>query len=350
MQNSRKKLCIGIGLGLLGVSLTAGILVIRQKPQKEAVEESIKVGMTVYEGKDVFVSNTLECIEYYMDVLKAHTGLKIDFEAQDGQHNQETQNEQIETFIKEGYDVIIVNTVEREEAGSIIDKVQKAGIPTIFFNREPVPQDMQKWESLYYVGSSAQQAGKMQGEILIEAIEKGLEVDKNKDGKIQYVMLEGEYGHQDAILRTYYCIKTLEDRGFVMANVATDTAGWRRELGKAKMEEWLEAYSGQIEVVLANNDEMALGAIEALGDQVIPVIGVDGIEDAKEAIREGKMIGTVWNNSDEQARCIVAKIDELLTGGRGGLVVETEEEQGYFWVGHQKITQENVNALKNVTD
>lgn len=332
--------------------LLAGLLVGKQSKKKENKEE-IKIGITLYNAQDVFVSNTLESIYYYIEEIKKETGLNIRVEAVDSKHDQELQNNQIDTFIEEGYDIIIANTVEREEAARIIDEVQKAQKPIIFFNREPVPQDMKKWEKSYYVGSSAQQAGTMQGEILADAIEKGLKVDKNKDGKLQYVMIEGEYGHQDAILRTYHCIKVLEDRGFQMDNLATDTGMWRKEEGKAKMNEWLELFGQEIEVVFSNNDEMALGAIEALQaygyfkeGKTIPVVGVDGIDEALQAVENGLMIGTVLNDSDEQAKCIVSKIYEIITGEKGNYSPSTVEQANYFWVDHRKITKENINTVK----
>ena len=336
MQGNGKKLYRVLVIGLLSVCLIVGVL-IRKQSKEEVVKEPIKVGMTLYNAEDVFVSNTWERISYYIEELRKQKGLDITIEAVDSKHNQELQNEQIDSFIREGYDIIIANTVEREEASMIIDKVQSAQIPIIFFNREPVPQDMKKWEKIYYVGSSAEQAGAMQGEILADAMDKGLSVDKNKDGKIQYVMIEGEYGHQDAILRTYHCIKKLEERGFQMENVATDTGMWRKEEGKAKMSEWLENFGNKIEVVLANNDEMALGAIEALkvegyfqNGKAMPVIGVDGIDTALGAIKADLMLGTVLNDSDEQAKCIVAKIFELSTGEKGVYILNTVEEETIF--------------------
>ncbi len=345
MQARGKKLCIIFGGTILGIALIGGIMIKKQSAAK-IKQRDIKVGMTLYNANDVFIKNTCDYLKEYIRELNEEKEMNIQFEAIDSKHSQELQNRQIDTFIKEEYDIIIANTVEREEASTIIDKAHLAGFPLIFFNREPVPQDMQKWDKIYYVGSSAQQAGTLQGEILAGAIEKGLEVDKNKDGKLQYVMIEGEYGHQDAILRTYHCIRELEGRGFIMENLATDTGMWRKEKGKDKMTEWLNIYGDQIEVVMANNDEMALGAIEALkaygyfkDGKTIPVVGVDGISEAIEAIEKGEMIGTVFNDSAEQARCIVSKIYELITGERDGYPVETEEEANYFWVDHKKMTK-----------
>lgn len=352
VYGGNKKYILIIGIVLVTLGVTTGIT-IKNNHQTSQKESVIKVGMTLYDGKDIFVSNTWQDIQSYIEQLNSEQGTNIAIEAADSKHDQTLQNQQIDDFISKGYDILIANTVERQDASTIIDKAQAAGIPLIFFNREPVPQDMKKWDQIYYVGSKAERAGSMQGEILADAMENGLKVDKNNDGKIQYVMLEGEYGHQDAILRTYYCIKVLEERGFKMDNLATDTALWKRDVGKERMLGWLNQYEGQIEVVLANNDAMALGAIDALEEtgymkdkKWIPVIGVDGIDEALKAIETGKMIGTVLNDSDEQARCIASKIYELITKEVSPLPLTTKEANHYFWAEHKKITKENLNMIK----
>lgn len=350
---NRKKFYRILAILLLGVALLGVFLERYYFSALKKEKKAIKVGITLYDATDSFISNTKDNIEYYIQKIEEETGSAIVLDIVDGQNNQEVQNRQIDTFIREGYDVIVANIVDRSAASTIIDKVKEAQIESIFFNREPVPQDMKKWDKLYYVGSSASEAGRMQGEILVEAIKKGMLVDKNNDGKIQYVMLEGEYGHQDAILRTYHCISVLEENNFKMDNLATDTGRWRRTEAKDKMAQWLEAFDGEIELVLSNNDEMALGAIAALKEKGyfteekwMPILGVDGIEEALGAIEEGFMVGTVYNNSDEQARSIVAKIYEIIEGSKPALLLQTEEKDNYFWVKHNKITKENTDIVK----
>ncbi|MEG0319746.1 MAG: galactose ABC transporter substrate-binding protein, partial [Niameybacter sp.] len=272
----------------------------------------------------------------------------------DSAHDQKLQNQQISSWIETGYDLLIVNMVEREDASMIIDKAQNANVPLIFFNREPVPQDIARWKKIAYVGSRAEEAGIIQGKMLADALDEGLEVDKNQDSKIQYVMLEGEYGHQDAILRTYYCIKTLEERGYIMDNLATDTALWQRDAGKEKMLEWYERFGDKIEVVMANNDEMALGAIEVLKEkgyfqegQMIPVLGVDGLDEALKAMEEGTLLGTVLNDAKEQARCILYKAYDLLELPISDtLVPETQTDSQYLWVRHIPLKNNTLEDKK----
>ena len=135
-------------------------------------------------------------------------------------------------MIDAGCDVLCVNLVDRTAPYRIIRMARNENIPVIFFNREPVKEDLMQWDKLYYVGCDAEQSGIMQGEIAAEYINSHPEVDKNEDGKIQYVLLEGEAGHQDAISRTEYSVKTLMKNDVSLEKLSyqlrTGTGGRRR--------------------------------------------------------------------------------------------------------------------------
>ena len=92
----------------------------------------------------------------------------------------------------------------------IIDAAKEKDIPIIFFNREPVEEDMRRWDKLYYVGGKAKQSGELKGELAADLIKVNPQADRNNDGKIQYVILEGEMGHQDAIIRTESVVESLK--------------------------------------------------------------------------------------------------------------------------------------------
>lgn len=300
----------------------------------QQAKKQIKIGVAIYDANDSFIESVYEMIGKYARKEEESGEVEITLELVSGENNQQIQNSQIETLINEGYDAIAVNIVDRAQASTIIDKAHRANIPLVFFNREPVPQDMAIWENVYYVGAKAEQSGKLQAELLMNAIDQGVEVDRNKDGIIQYIMLEGEPGHQDAILRTYYSIKILEENNYKTENIASDTGMWRKEEAKQKMMQWLEEFGDEVEVVIANNDAMALGAIEALEEKgyfekenKIQVIGVDGMEEALIAIKAGKMLGTVFNNADKQGEAILAKIYTMVIGKEPKNIVNAEYDQ-----------------------
>lgn len=322
----------------------------------EAVKSNnneIKIGIVVYNGKDPFIKSICESIEEYKIEKEESSKVNIRIDVIDGEDNQQIQNQKIEEVFKEGYDALAVNLVDRAQASSVIDKAKEKDIPLVFFNREPVPQDMGKWDKVYYIGSKADQAGKIQGQILLDAIENGLDVDKNKDGIIQYVMIEGEQGHQDAILRSYHSIKILEDNQIKTENLATDTGSWKRSIANEKMQNWIAEYGDNIEVVMANNDEMALGAINALeevgfyteGGKMV-ILGVDGLQEGLEAIENGKMLGTVYNNAEVQGKYIFDTLYELAIGIESYNMKEKFDEEKYLWAPHEMINIENVKEYK----
>lgn len=133
-----------------------------------------------------------------------------------------------------------------------------------------------------------------------------IRVDLNKDGQIQFVLLKGEPGHPDAEARTTYVIKELNDKGIKTEQLQLDTAMWDTAQAKDKMDAWLSGpNANKIEVVIANNDAMAMGAVEALkahNKSSIPVFGVDALPEALALVKSGALAGTVLNDANNQAK------------------------------------------------
>lgn len=315
-------------------------------------KKEIKIGVALYKFDDTFISSVKDAINEISDEKSKETGEKITINAVDGQGQQATQNDQVDTFITQGYDVIAVNMVDRTAASVIIQKAQAAGIPVVFFNREPVAEDMAKWDQLYYVGAKAEESGTIQGEVAADYFKANPDADKNKDGKIQYVILEGEPGHQDALLRTEYSIKALEAAGFQVDKLASDTALWQRANGQEKMAAWISAFGDKIELVLANNDDMALGAIEALkaagylsDGKFIPVIGVDATAPAKDSLKAGLLYGTVLNDARGQGKGIFDIAYALAKKENPAEKVQGITDGKYLWIPYQKVTKENVDKF-----
>lgn len=212
---------------------------------------------------------------------------------------------------------------------------------------------MESYDKVWYVGAKAEQSGTLSGEIIADYFKAHKEADKNGDGTIQYVMLQGEPGHQDATLRTEYSVKAIEEAGFKTEKLAADTAMW----DKAKATDLMKAFlTGQgidkIEAVICNNDDMALGAIEALkaegynkGDaaKFMPVVGVDATAPALEAMKDGSLLGTVLNDADNQGKATV-KVAATAVAGK-----EINEENvgypvtdgKYIWIDYVKVTSDN---------
>ena len=242
--------------------------------------------------------------------------------------------------------MLCVNLVDRADPSEIIDLAREQNVPIIFFNREPVAEDLMQWDGLYYVGAEAEESGRMQGELAADMIRADSEIDKNHDGKIQYVVLEGEEGHQDAIIRTETVVETLIGQGIELEKLSNQIANWNRAQAENRMEQLLGQYHSQIELVLANNDDMALGAIDAYKklnrtEAGMPVFfGIDGTDAGLKAVVDSELAGTVYNDKDGQAEAM-AKLAAALVTGEGMDEIQFREGK-YIYVPYSKVTLENV--------
>ena len=274
---------------------------------------NIKIGVAVYDQYDTFISQLVEqfnqCAAEMSDSADSNISVKI--EVYNAGKSQTTQNDQVKNMLEQECDVICVNLVDRTEPVTIIDMAEKQDVPVIFFNRELVEQDLERWDRLYYVGASALQSGILQGEMAADLFQKDPSVDKDEDGVFQYVVLEGEMDHQDAIVRTEYAINTITEQGVSVEKLGYGIANWNRGQAQTKMTQMIEQYGDAIELVLANNDDMALGAIDAykaaeIDQEEWPAIfGIDGTDVGKTALNKGELKGTVYNDKEGQAEAML---------------------------------------------
>ena len=312
---------------------------------------TVRVGVCLYQQDDTFISTVLQNLEQLAQEEEQARGIKLNLSTADARSNQTSQNEQVDRFLSQGCDILCVNIVDRTAASIIIDKAQAADTPVVFFNREPVEEDLSRWSGAYYVGSKADRAGILQGQIVVDAWYAGAAaLDRSGDGVLQYVMLEGEQGHQDALLRTEYSIKTLSTAGIPTEKLANDTANWNRGQASSKMAQWLGQYGGQIEAVFANNDDMALGAIDAcldagLEEDELPfIVGVDATPPALEALNAGTLKGTVLNDAAGQAQTMLRLACALAAGETPGDTV-TLDSGKYAWLDYTTVTRENLTEF-----
>lgn len=308
----------------------------------------IKIGVFLYTKDDTFISTLQSNLEKTARSKEISDNLKIVINSFDGKGNQTVQNEQISKCLEQNYDVLCINLVDRTVAAPIVDKAKTANIPIVFFNREPVKEDIERWEKVYYVGADAKNSGIKQGEIVVDMYNSGkYNLDKNGDGKIQYVMLEGEQGHQDSLLRTEYSIKTITNAGIQLEKLATETANWQRSQGASKTSQFIEQFGNDIELVLSNNDDMALGAIDAFASEnlEIPVIvGVDCTTPAVEELRNGRLSGTVFGDFKGQAKSIIDLSCALALGKNPKDYVELENGR-YVMHPYIGVTMENLYKI-----
>ncbi|MCI8690084.1 MAG: galactose ABC transporter substrate-binding protein [Oscillibacter sp.] len=319
---------------------------------EDGEDGSLRLGVSLYTQDDTFISALAQDLEQLVQEEESRIGQKITLLISDSRHNQTAQMGQVDRFLARRCDVLCVNLVDRTAAAVLVDKAEAEGVPLIFFNRQPVDEDIQRWGQTYYVGASAQESGTLQGELVLDAWRNAPERwDRSGDGVLQYVMLEGEPGHQDSLLRTEYTIQAITDGGVEVERLARDTANWNRAQASARIALWLEEFGTQIEVILSNNDDMALGAIDALRETDRPledwplIVGIDATAPALEAVAAGQLYGTVHNDGRGQARAMLNLALALYNGEDPAGAVDLVDGH-YVWLPYRTVTQENLSAFR----
>ena len=312
-----------IALVLAAVMMMGVVSLVSAEPAK------LNIGVAIYKYDDNFMTLYRTELDRYLKEL-GHNVTVVD-----GKGDQAEQNNQIDTFIAQGMDVLIINLVQSSAAATIIEKVKTAGIPTIFINREPVEEDMQLWDKITYVGADARQSGTFQGEIIAATENKG---DFDGNGTVDYVMIVGDPENVDAQYRTQFSIKALEDAGLKVNKLFEQRGDWAQEKGQEISANALAQFGDQIDVIFANNDGMALGAIQSIESagrvvgKDIYLVGVDALPEVVQLVMEGKVTGTVLNDHISQSHTAA---DVALKAAAG----ETLEKN--YTVDYVKVTQEN---------
>lgn len=227
------------------------------------------------------------------------------------------QNDQVDVMLARGVQALAINLVDPAAAPSIISKAKIDDVPVVFYNKEPSAAALASYDKAYYVGTDSKESGVIQGDLIAQHWKANKSWDKNGDGVLQYVMLKGEPGHPDAEARTTYSVKQINENGIKTEELHMDTGMWDTAMAKDKMDAWLSGPNGsKIEVVIANNDGMAMGAIEALrgAGQKIPVFGVDALAEALALVKSGEMAGTVLNDATSQAKATFELARNLAEG------------------------------------
>ena len=306
------------------------------------------ISVLYYTYSDTYISSVRSAMD------KALKELKLGYHNYDAAGNQTTQTEQVDTAITKGARLLLVNVVDTgsdDAASAIIGKAKEAKIPVVFFNRSVDEEVIKSYEKCYFVGTDYEEAGKIQGELIGNyLVENYNKLDINGDGKISYVLFKGQQGNLEAESRTVEAVRVTNeilakagkppisfyDKNNTQGYLVDQNGTWSNAAANNHMKTVLSAYSeagkNMVELVIANNDEMALGALAALeeagynkeGGRYIPVFGVDATEGAKAKIESGSMTGTVKQDGELMAKTI-AKLAENLILDRGAFDGISEE-------------------------
>ena len=312
------------------------------KPDMEGVDvDNAKIGISIYQFTDNFMTlYRTELVRYLTEDLGFNPDNVI---VQDGKNDQAEQTNQINNFITDQVDVMILNLVQSSSAPQVTDMCNEAGIPVVYINRQPDETESDRWASdglkATYIGADARQSGTFQGEEILETENKG---DINGDGKVSYIMVQGDPENIDAQYRTEYSIKALTDAGVEVDELLLQRGDWDQAKGQQIVQDALTQYGDDVEVVFCNNDAMALGALQAIqaaGRTVgkdIYLVGVDALTDAVQNIVDGNFTGTVFNDYFSQAQGAANLAVKFLKG---------EEVDPVNMVDYVKVTADNAQEI-----
>ena len=292
----------------------------------DEMKKPIKVGVTIYQFNDNFMTlYRTDLEEYLKDMGYAVTIV-------DGKNDQNTQTEQINTFLQQGVDVLVINPVQTTSAQTIVDTIKPSETPIVFINREPDKSVLDSYaDKCCYVGADARQSGTYQGELILETETQG---DINGDGKITYIMCKGDPENIDAQYRTEFSIKYLTDNGVEVNKLFEQRGDWMQENGQQLAATALAQFGKEIDVIFCNNDAMALGAYQAIKEagrkvnEDILLLGVDALDECVEMVQNGMMTGTVLNDHVGQSHTAA---DVAIKAAMGEML------DAYYWVDYQMV-------------
>ncbi|EKQ51726.1 MULTISPECIES: galactose ABC transporter substrate-binding protein [unclassified Clostridium] len=275
--------------------------------------KTIRVVVLISSFDDAYISLVRQNLE---SIQKENSG-KIEFFFFDGKGNQDIQNETMTSVFETDFDLILANLVDisTNTVDSFINKVKQKNVPVILFNIAPVVTDsIKSYPKAFVVATDAAQSGMLQGKIIVnEWTNNKALIDKNKDNILQYVMITSKSNNTLTSARTKYSVSTINDAGIKTQEIAKVTSGNTKESAKVDFEQIFLRFSTKIESIIANDDTMAIGAIEALqkygyntGDpsKTIPVVGANAIPEARELIKRGIMTGTVVQDAPAMAEAL----------------------------------------------
>ena len=315
---------------------------------------SATAGVVWYNFADTFISNARQTLN---NVAAADGTVKIT--DADSQNDTTVQDNNMNNIFTQHPQFFVLNNINNAATSQIVDNCKKEGITTIFANTtSPSDADFENYEDLWYVSSASEQSGENMGTEIADYFKSNDKWDRNGNGKVDFILLQGIPTFSDTINRSSYSLAKIEEAGYTLGTCigGEDVTGVKGgdvingvicDFQRAKAQENVEAllanYGDDIDCILADNDDEALGAIAALqahgyltdDSNYIPVVGVDATAAGCEAIKNGTMLGTSLNNPVKLGKCVY-KLMYLLTKGED-VTTESMSMDGVTVTDHKVI-------------
>lgn len=333
-----------------------------------------KAGVCWYQFSDTFISNARQCLQNIAAADKT-----ISISDADSTNDQTVQTDNMNNFFTQNVDYLVLNNINNGGISQIVNQCKAKGVTTIFANTtSPSDEDFKNYDKLWYVSSDSTQSGVNMGTAIVNYVKEHKDTwDRNGNGKLDYILLQGMATFSDTINRSSYSLATIEAAGIPLGSCigGVDVTGvkggdtingiicdFQRSEAQEKVEALLANYGKDIDCIIADNDDEALGAIAALSAHGffgtgthIPVVGVDATTAGCKAIEDGTLLETSLNNPVKLAKSIY-KVMKLLDEGKEittqSMNIDGVRVEGHrVWINYTSITKDNLPAASyDITD
>lgn len=325
-----------------------------------------KAGVCWYQFSDTFIANARQCL-----LNIAQNDGTIAVSDADSTNDQNVQANNMNNFFSQKVDYLVLNNINMGGISNIVDQCKQKGVTTIFANTtSPADKDFSNYDKLWYVSSDSRQSGTNMGSAIAAYIKAHPNTwDRNHNGKLDYILLQGMASFSDTINRSSYSLAAIEGAGTKLGkciggddvtgvkggdSINGVICGFSRSKAQENVEALLANYGKDIDCVIADNDDEALGAIAALkahgyftnASNTIPVVGVDATAAGCEALKNGTLLETSLNNPVKLSKCVY-KLMLLLNEGKDvtteSLGINGARVEGHrIWISYTSITAQNL--------
>lgn len=318
----KRILLLGLILGTISISVFAT----GQREPKN--DDTVYIGALIRNLDDQFLNDYTKYLE------ENASGKNVKLKIMDAHSDLATQLDQLNTLLTQGIKYFVVVPAISEGSEQIAEAIAAKDGGAAFSNTQPTLKALQTGKEFYLASSPESVAGEIQAQIIDEYFKNNPQ-KLGEGNSINAVLLLGQLGHPAQVYRTEAVLSTLKEMGYTVNIIAKDTANWQPDEAQAKMDAWLTAYKGKFNVVITNNDAMALGAVESMmtakyvddpsditkdvdNDGTVlkvPVLGVDATQVALKSMAEHKLYATVLQDAEGQASTAFELVYNIAVNG-----------------------------------
>lgn len=355
---------------LLVLALACTVVFANGTSESTDKDGTIKIALMMRNMNEQFLKDYAENCQK----LAAEKG-NVELNLQDANNAMDTQLTQLATLLNQGYKYFVIVPIDPEMTEQMNNMIKERGGAAAFSNTPPTVEALKVGKNFFFASSPELVCGKFIGQIVADYFDK---YPEKAPGKIVNMLhIQGALGHPAQINRREGMMEGLEERGYTVNMVAEDTANWTPDQAQAKMDAWLGAFQGKFNVVVAQNDGMALGAVESMKTNglvkdntddgtklIVPVVGVDATQEGLNSMNQDYLYATVLQDSIAQSNVAfdimytLASTGSVLGKTCGGIAPATEVtpespandaaviDQCYL-VPYMPVTKDNYKSLMN---